>query len=297
MAAAIETVLNTRPLSPVMGAIVDDIDLSKPLDPATTRAVRAALADNSLLLFRDQHALTPDSHVDFSRSFGELEKHVLSHFCLDGFPEIFVVSNIVQNGKHVGAHGGSKTYHSDLAYLPEPSMGSVFRCLECPPSGGETAFISMFKVFDALPTERREWLAQRHVVFDYVWDYERRYTGVRAPLSDEQKAAVPPLLQPCIRQHPENGRPALYISPTWVRRFDDMTDAESQPILEELMAFASQDQFAYYHQWQVGDVLIWDNRSSMHRVCEYDDANTRRRMHRTTIKGDKPIAWTMKAHS
>lgn len=291
MAANVDTALKTRPLSPVMGAIVDDIDLSEPLDAATASAIRATLADNSLLLFRDQHKLTAESHVRFSALFGELEKHVLSHFCLAGNAEIFVVSNIVENGRHIGAHGGSKTYHSDLAYLPEPSMGSVFRCLECPQEGGETAFISMFKVFDALPDDRKHWLSGRAVVFDYVWDYERRFTGIRDPLTNAQKQAVPPLEQPCVRVHPENGRPALYVSPTWVRRFADLSEQESRPLLDELMTFACQDRFAYYHRWSVGDVLVWDNRSSMHRVCEYDDHNTRRLMHRTTIKGDRPIAW------
>jgi taurine dioxygenase len=291
MSEVVQAVLNTRELSPVMGLIVDDIDLSVPLDGATMGAIRALLADHSLLLFRDQHKLSPQSHVSFSARFGELEKHVLSQFCLPGHAEIFVVSNIVEQGRHIGAHGGSKTFHSDLAYLPEPSMGSVFRCLECPQEGGETVFINMFAVFDALPEERKRWLSERAVVFDYVWDYEQRFAGVREPLTEAQKSAVPPLQQPCIRVHPENGRPALYVSPTWVRRFSDLSDAESRPILDELMAFATQDCFAYYHQWRVGDVLVWDNRSSMHRVCEYDDVNTRRLMHRTTIKGDSPIGW------
>ena len=291
MVSVAQSTLSTRPLSPVMGAIVDDIDLSVPLDGATASAIRSALADNSLLLFRKQDNLTPASHVHFSALFGELEKHVLSQFCLHGHPEIFVVSNIIENGRHIGAHGGSKTFHSDLAYLPEPSMGSVFRCLECPQHGGETAFISMFKVFEALSDERKRWLGERSVVFDYVWDYERRFTGVREPLSDAQKQAVPALEQPCIRVHPENGRPALYVSPTWVRRFADLSDEQSQPILDELMEFACQDRFAYRHQWSVGDVLVWDNRSSMHKVCDYDDSNTRRLMHRTTIKGDRPLRW------
>ncbi|MFT5173808.1 MAG: taurine dioxygenase [Gammaproteobacteria bacterium] len=291
MSTAARDTLNTRPLSPVMGAIVDDIDLSKPLDDASARALRELLAENSLLLFRNQHNLSPAAQVRFSALFGELEEHVLSQFCLPDQPQIFVVSNIVEEGRHIGAHGGSKTYHSDLAYLPEPSLGSVFRCIECPPRGGATAFISMFKVFDALSDERKRWLSERSVIFDYVWSYEGRFAGVRGPLTEAQKRAVPPLAQPCIRQHPQTGRPALYVSPTWVRRFSDLSEAESRPLLDDLMAFACQDRFAYYHQWSIGDVLVWDNRSSMHKVCDYDDQNTRRLMHRTTIKGDRPISW------
>ena len=284
--------MQTVPLTPFMGVEVKNVQLATATDASTTAALRRLMAEHSLLLFRDQYDLTPGAHVAFSRGFGELEEHVLSDFCLEGHPEIFVVSNIIENGKHIGAFGGSKAYHSDLAYLPEPSMGSVFRCLECPAEGGETAFISMFAVYDALPPEQQQWLSERTAVFDYVWHYERYHTD-RPPLSDEQRKRVPPIEQPCVRAHPETGRPALYVSPTWVRRFGDLSETESEPLLQELLAFACDDRFAYYHTWQPGDVLIWDNRSSMHKACPFDEQNTRRLMHRTTIKGHAPIAYAM----
>ncbi|MEM7404652.1 MAG: TauD/TfdA family dioxygenase [Pseudomonadota bacterium] len=283
--------IEMTPLADFMGMQIHDVDLGGEVTDTVMDAIKAALAEHTLLLFRNQQSMEPAAHVQFSGRFGALEHHVLQHFCLDGHPEIFVVSNIVENGKHIGAHGGSKQYHSDLAYLPEPSLGSVFRCLECPDEGGETAFVSMFAVFDALSDERKQFLTGRSAIFDYCWDYDRRFTGIRAPLTDAQRAAVPALPQPCVREHPDTGRPALYVSPTWVRRFDDMTEEESRPIIDELMEFACQERFTYRHQWRPGDVLIWDNRSSMHKVCEYDDANTRRLMHRTTIKGDAPIMW------
>ncbi|MBT6273635.1 MAG: TauD/TfdA family dioxygenase [Chromatiales bacterium] len=283
-----EFALNTVPLTSFMGARVDDIDLSQPLDDNVMEAIRQALAEHSLLLFPTQTNLTPKRQIEFSRCFGQLEEHVLSNFCLEGHPEIFVVSNIIENGQHIGAFGGSKAYHSDLAYIPEPSLGSVFRCLECPPEGGETAFISMFAVYDALDPGRQAWLRERTAVFDYVWFYERHHTD-RPALSQAQKDRVPPLEQPCVRMHPVTGRPALYVSPTWVRRFGDMSEADSEPLLEELLAFACDDRFAYYHRWTPGDVLVWDNRSSMHKACPFDEEGSRRLMHRTTVKGDAPI--------
>ena len=160
--------MQIKPLTPFMGVEVQDVQLANATDAETSAALRRLMAEHSLLLFRDQHDLTPSAHVEFSATFGELEEHVLSDFCLDGHPEIFVVSNIVENGKHIGAFGGSKAYHSDLAYMPKPSMGSVFRCLECPEEGGETAFISMFAVYDALPSEKQQWLTGRTAVFDCV---------------------------------------------------------------------------------------------------------------------------------
>ncbi len=280
------------PLTPFMGQRVDGIDLASPLEQSTIDAIAVSLAEHSVLLFKGQQHLTPEAHVAFSRRLGQLESHVLRHYCLDEFPEVFVVSNIVENGKHIGAFGGSKEYHSDLAYLPEPSLGSVFRCLECPEEGGETAFISMFAAYDALDEDTKTWLKARTTVLDYVWYYERTHlkTG-RPPLSEAQKAAVPPIEQPCVRAHPLTGRPALYVSPTWVRRFGDMSEEDSQPHLDKLLAFACDDRFAYYHRWTPGDVLIWDNRSTMHRACPFDETGTRRLMHRTTIKGDRPIAY------
>lgn len=280
------------PLTPFMGQRVDGIDLASQLDQSTVDAIAVSLAEHSVLLFKGQQHLTPQAHVEFSRRLGQLESHVLRHYCLEEFPEVFVVSNIVENGKHIGAFGGSKEYHSDLAYLPEPSMGSVFRCLECPEEGGETAFISMFAAYDALDEDTKNWLKARTTVLDYVWYYERTHlkTG-RPPLSEAQKAAVPPIEQPCVRAHPVTGRPALYVSPTWVRRFGDMSEEDSQPHLDKLLAFACDDRFAYYHRWTSGDVLIWDNRSTMHRACPFDETGTRRLMHRTTIKGDRPIAY------
>ncbi|MFT6583420.1 MAG: taurine dioxygenase [Alphaproteobacteria bacterium] len=270
-----------------MGAEVQDLDLGADMNDATFASVRRALAENSVLLFRDQN-MTPESHIAFSRRFGALEDHVLQDFCLDGHPEIFVVSNIIEDGKHIGAFGGSKSFHSDLAYIPEPSMGSIFRCLECPESEGETEFASLFAAHDALPAEKRDWLAQQNAVYDYVWDYGRRQSH-RPPLSDEQIRKMPPVTHPCVRSHPETGRRTLFLSPVWVRNFEGMSEEDSQPILKELTDFATGADFTYRHSWRPGDILIWDNRSTLHKACPFDETNARRLMHRTTITGDRPF--------
>jgi taurine dioxygenase len=276
-------------LTPHLGAEVHGIDLSAALPDRDFERLRGWLCAHSLLLLREQHAFGPRAQVDFSRRFGELENHVLSNFCLDGYPEIFVVSNIVENGRHIGAFGGSKSYHSDLAYLPEPSLGSVFRCVECPDTGGGTAFVSMFAAFDALSDQRKRWLRSRRAIYDYVWEYERRDIG-RPPLTDEQKAKVPPIAHPCVRVHPETGREALFLSEFWVRRFEDMSEEDSRPLIRELLEFATDERFTYEHRWRPGDVLVWDNRSSLHKACPFDEENARRLMHRTTIRGERPVA-------
>jgi len=282
-----QTDLHLSPLTPFMGAEVQNLDLGAAMSDATFEAVRRALGENSVLVFRDQD-MTPESHIAFSRRFGALEDHVLQDFCLDGHPEIFVVSNIMEDGKHIGAYGGSKAFHSDLAYIPEPSMGSIFRCLECPEGEGETEFASLFAAYDALPEEKREWLAQQNAVYDYVWDYARRQSH-RPPLSDEQIRKMAPVTHPCVRSHPETGRRTLFLSPVWIRNFEGISEEESQPILKELTDFATGPDFTYRHSWRPGDVLIWDNRSTLHKACPFDETNARRLMHRTTIVGDRPF--------
>lgn len=282
-----ESEVTFEALTPHIGSLAHGIDVSKPVPPAVMTRLRRELADRSVIVLRDQ-SLTPEQLIAVSRDFGPLEKHVLSNFCLPDHPEIFVVSNIIEDGRHIGAHGGSKQYHSDLSYLPEPSMGSLFYCLECPEDGGETAFASMFAAFDALPEDRKKWLAERDGVHDYVWNYERAHLQNRAPLTEEQKAKTPPVLHPSVRTHPENGRPALFISEVFTRSFEGEDEAESQALIHELMEFAAQPAFVYAHKWRSGDLIIWDNRSAVHKAMPFDEANTRRRMHRTTITGDRP---------
>jgi len=278
----------TRPLTPRFGAEVLGVDLAKPLSDADFGFIRKTFAEAGVLLIREQGHITPDDQIAFSRRFGPLEEHVLTQFLLPGHPEVFVVSNIVENGRHIGAHSGAQQYHSDLAYLPEPSLGSVFRCLECPTEGGETAFVSMAAAYDALPSALRRKLDGLDAVYDYVWSYERRHAAIRGPLTEAQKAKTPPMTHPAVRAHPETGRPAIFLSDIWVRRFEGLTEEESQAILREVMAVAARPEAEYAHKWRPGDIVLWDNRSTMHRACPYDAESERRLMHRTTIAGDRP---------
>jgi taurine dioxygenase len=276
-----------RDLTPHIGAEAVGLDLSQHVTDADIDRLEHVLADRAVVLVRGQH-ITPEQHIAFSRQLGPLEDHVLSNFCLPGHKEIFVVSNIIENGKHIGAFGGSKQYHSDLAYLDEPSMGSVFHCLECPAEGGETSFVSMSAAYAALPAERKAWLQGKRAVFDYVWQYERAHRD-RPTLTEEQKAKVPPTAHPVVRTHPVNGKPSLFLSEIWVRRFEGMADEESQKIVGEILEFATGPEFTYVHKWTPGDVVIWDNRNSMHKACPFDETGTRRRMHRTTVAGSRPF--------
>jgi taurine dioxygenase len=274
-------------LTPHIGSEVAGLDFGQPVSDADLAALEQELANRCVVVARGQD-LAPEQLIAFSRRLGPLEDHVLSNFCLPGHKEIFVVSNIVENGEHIGAFGGSKEYHSDLAYLDKPSLGSVFQCLECPDDGGETAFVSLSAAYGALPAARRDWLAKQRAVFDYVWQYEQLHTE-RPALTEAQKSRVPPVAHPAVRTHPVNGRASMFLCEIWIRRFEGMADDESQKLVAKLIAFATRPEFTYVHRWAPGDVIIWDNRNSMHKACSFDEANSRRRMHRTTITGTRPV--------
>lgn len=278
-----------RSLTPSFGLEISGIDLSEAITDDVFSKLRQDFAQSGVLLIRNQGHISPLDQVEFSKRFGPLEEHVLTQFLLPGHPEIFVVSNITENGRYIGAHGGAKEYHSDLAYLKEPSLGSVFRCLECPEEGGETAFVSMAAAYDALPKRLQLMFDELDAVYDYVWSYDRRMASIRGPLSEIQRAKTPPIVHPAVRAHPETGRKALFLSDIWVRYFVGMNEADSQDLLGEVMEIAKKPEAEYQHVWQPGDIVMWDNRSTMHRACPFDEENTRRLMHRTTIKGDKPL--------
>ncbi len=274
-----------EPLSGGVGAAVEGVDLTADLSAESCAALTTAVARHCILLFRDQD-ITPEQHIAFSRHFGPLEEHVVSQFLLPGHPEILVISNVKENGRHIGAYGGAKLFHSDLSYKEEPSMGSLFYCRECPPTGGETEFADMAAAYDALPEARRRWLESQTGVHDYVYHYET-YLTHRPPLTAEQKAQLAPTPQPAVVTHPVTGRRAIYLSEGLTSHFVDTAVEASREIIQEISDFATQEQFVYRHRWQPGDLVFWDNRSTMHRALPFDHENHRRVMHRTTIKGER----------
>ncbi len=286
-AGADQAQLTVKTLTPCFGGTVGGVDLSAAHSDGLLDQILDAFANLSLLIFRGQK-LMPEEHIAFSRGFGELECHVLNQFCLPNHPEILVVSNLQENGRHIGAYGGSKKFHTDLAYIAEPSLGSLFYCLECPQGEGETSFISMSAVYDALPAEKKAWLEDKEIVFDYGWHHDKEHAH-RPPMTEEQRAATPPVTHPAVRTHPVSGRRSLYVSEFHARQFVGMSEEESQETFKELIRFAKKPEFGYTHSWTPGDLIIWDNRCLLHKAMPFDEKNARRLMLRTTVKGHKPF--------
>ena len=283
-------ILETRALSAALGAEVD-LDLSTPLEPETVGHVRRAVAEHGVLVFRHQD-LTPEQHIACSRQFGTLEEHVFADALLPGHPEIYVLSNVVEGGRPQGRPYVGNYWHSDLSYMAEPSMGSMLYALEVPPIGGDTLFANMYLAFQTLSPGLRRLLENLHAVHDFAYADQHIFSAREdgRGLRDEERPKVPAQDHPVVRSHPVTARSALFVNRGFTSRFADMTEEESQPLLGFLFQHSVNPAFIYRHRWQQGDLLFWDNRCTMHNAIRDYGADQRRHMHRTTIRGERPVA-------
>lgn len=281
-----------RPLGTAVGVEVIGVDLRR-LSDADFREVERAWHQSSVILLRDQR-LGDDDLLGFSRRFGELDpppNQERGRISPPGYPDIYVVSNVLDgNGDPIGALGnGEAVWHTDMSYLDRPPDASMLYALEIPPAGGNTWFCGMQAACDALPAELRRRLGDRRVKHDGTYNsggYLRK--GV-TPTDDPLQA--PGAWHPAILRHPANGRPTLYLGRRRNSCIEGLPREESDALLEALWAHCTQPQFLYEHLWRLGDLVMWDNRSTMHRRDPFD-GTARRIMHRTQIKGSgKPIAF------
>ena len=278
-----------RPFDAPCGAEVIGLDLSTPLSDADFARIHRAHLDHHVLVFRAM-AITPGQQVAFSRRFGPLQRHVLSNFALPGHPEVLVISNIKEGGKPIGLGDAGAYWHSDLSYMPHPSLGSMLHAQELPAEGGDTLFANQHRAWHALPDALKTAVGGRRAEHWYLCKYAelQKRNPWRPDLTQAQIDAVPPVAQPIVRTHPETGRQALFVSEHFTTRVLDVPEDESRALLAELFAHSTRDEFVYRHRWQAGDMVFWDNRSLMHLAGGTPD-HLRRRLNRTTIEGDAPF--------
>ena len=285
--------LSIQPSGAALGAVISGVDLSRDIDDETFRQIVDALHQHEVIVFRDQK-LSPEQHIAFSRRFGELEAHVRQDRCRPGYPEIFVVSNVIENGKPIGSQDAGFFWHSDLCYAEKPSRASLFYAREVPVKDGEplgdTLFASMTAAYDALPDSTKQKLAHRRAINSYIAGYSRdRKSGPRPQLTAEQKAKTPDTAHPAVRTHPYTGRKCLFLNEGYTTGIVDMEPAESSALLQELFAHLKSPQFVYRHKWRAGDLLIWDNCATQHRAVLDYELPLRRVMERTTLCGSVPF--------
>ncbi|PKH25304.1 taurine dioxygenase [Enterobacterales bacterium CwR94] len=277
--------LELRPLTSHIGVEVLNVDATQPIDEATYSALRDALNTHSVLLLRNQ-PVSEAQHVAFAREFGELQVHVLSQYLTTPYPELYVLSNVKQDGKAIGNHKEGWNWHSDWSYLEVPCFGSILHAVEVPPEGADTLFSSMYAAYDALDEATKQQIQPLSAVHSYATYYAKAFAD-RDPLSAEQKAATPDVVHPLVRKHQETGRPSLFVGQDIVKEIIGLSPAESEALLARLNAHAVSETFTYRHKWQAHDLLIWDNRCTMHQATPYDDVAYRRVMHRATVKGSE----------
>jgi len=267
--------LSIRKLSPVIGAEVEGVDLSRPLGDETFRAIHDALMENLALFFRDQH-LSPEQHKAFGRRFGEFHMHPAPFGLLDGHPEILIVK-ADENSRHVAG----EEWHSDVSCDPEPPMGSILYVTEVPPVGGDTLFASMYAAYDALSDTMKRFLCGLTAIHDggHVYGGHTMY---------EQRAEYPRSEHPLVRTHPVTGRKALFVNRGFTTRIAQLRRRESDALLEMLYRHIETPEFHCRFRWEANSVAFWDNRCAQHRAL-FDYYPHRRYGHRVTIAGDKPF--------
>ena len=284
-----------RDLDAAVGAEVLGVDLAAPLDDATFAAIERAWDARGMLLFRGQR-LTPAAHVAFSRRFGTVEVPTNRQYALDGMPEVYLVSNIVEGGRNIGNADAGRVWHTDSSYMAVPSRGSLLYAVEVPRDGqgqplGDTLFASMTAAYDELPDTMKRRCEGLQAVHDYPGQYERRLAkvraagGQRAALDPGTRERVAPVVHPVIRRHPRSGRPCIYVNHAMVTEVVGMEEAEGLALRDELVAFATQDRFVYRHRWNEGDLVMWDNTSTQHLAIADYALPQRRLMYRTTVAG------------
>lgn len=285
--------INVRKTGAACGAEILGIDLSQHLDDATFMHIVDLWHEHEVLFFREQK-LTPEQHVAFSRRFGELELHVRKDCCRPGYHELFVVSNIVVDGKPIGSQDAGLFWHSDLCYLAVPSRGSLFYAYEVPhdASGkalGDTKFASATAAYNALSQATQDQLTGRKAVQSYQKGYYReRNAGPRKALTAEQQARTPDVQHPIVRTHPFTGKKCLFLNEGYTARIAGM-GVEGDALLQQLITHATQPEFIYRHHWRVGDFLLWDNCSVQHQAVADYPPPLRRHMERTTLTGSAPF--------
>ncbi len=288
MDTAANTQITVKPSGAALAADVVGVDLSLPISDALYAQIRQAWNDHLVLRFRGQKLDDPQ-FLTFARLFGELDKAPV-HAGKDvenPFPEITVMSNIKVNGKSIGNLGHYEAvWHSDMSYNESCPMGSLLYAIEVPPVGGNTGFANMYRAYDTLPPELKREIAGKGCRHDSSRNSAGELRKGFKEITDPREA--PGAIHPIIRTHPETHKNSLFLGRRQSAYIIGMPLDESEDLLNRLWAHATQKAFEWYQVWQVGDLVMWDNRSAMHRRDEFD-ANTRRLMHRTQVKGGKPI--------
>jgi taurine dioxygenase len=270
-----------RPLSAALGAEISGIDLRREIDDQSFAQILAAWHDHLVILLRDQ-TLGEEDQVRFAERFGPLAVIHTKQF-VRNHPAVMLISNIREDGKPIGAlPDGEMQFHTDQCHQERPAMASMLYAIEVPSVGGNTLFANGYKAYDTLPAEVKRRIDGRKALNAY--DYDSAATRRSTRLSE----GVPSHAHPVVRTHPATGRKALYVNRLMTVRIEGMPPQESDEVLDFLFNHQERREFIYEHVWRPGDLLMWDNRCTLHARTDFSP-NERRLMRRVTILGEKPV--------
>lgn len=273
--------LTLRPLSPAIGAEVTGVRLDGDLDEDTAAHILAAWHDHNVLLFRDQE-LSTEAQLRFARIFGDLER--VRTRPEDGDTEQYVlfVANTKVEGKQGVLPDGEMYFHSDQCYYERPCKATILYAIEVPPAGGDTLFANTYAAWATLPVELQQAVWGREAL--NLYDYD---AGATKP-AEHARPDAPRFVHPVVARHPDTGRPGLYVNRLMTSEIVGLDKADSDALLARLFDHQEQARFVYEHKWRPGDLVIWDNRSTLHARTDFDPRQTRV-LRRVTVKGERPV--------
>ena len=255
-----------------MGATIEGIDLARPLAQNDYERIVDTLGRYSVLRF-PQQTLTARELRDFSARFGELEVNVANSYQEPGFPEVMILSNIVENGKPIGLADAGQDWHTDMSYSGTVAFANVLYGIKIPQRDGKalgsTAFCNMHAAYDGLPAEMKSRLEGMTVLHDFnkFWEMMRRERGsTRPPLTEAQRKAKPPVSHAIFPTHPLTGRKVLYANPGYAVQVNELPEAESDEVLAFLFAHQTKPEYQYVFSWTPGDLLLWEDIGTIHNA-------------------------------
>lgn len=272
------------PLTTGIGAEIRGVDLREPVGAALAARIRAAWLQHQILLFCDQD-ITPELHIRFSKLFGPVEPYPLVHYRLPGHPEIFLLSNEPQDGKPSETRNAARHWHSDLSFTGRPATGALLRCIRAPKVGGTTMWANQYLAYETLSPAFRQLIEPLTAVHE-LFSKTKNLKDLDQGQIRDMKKSNPRIAQPVVRVHAETKRKALYVSEAVTTQIVGMSQAESDAILQLLFRHQTSPEFTYRHQWRPNDIVMWDNRCTLHQAVADHDHSELRIMQRTTISGE-----------
>lgn len=290
-----------EPIPGPLGARVRGIDLAAEVSGETMQALLGAWHERQVLVFEGQN-LSNEQHIEFSRRFGPLDVHPSGKYVLKDYPELLLLTNKQDDaGNYISLRDGGSVWHSDLSYMKEPSLGSLLYAIDVPETGGDTEWANMYLAYENLPEDMKGRIAGLRAVHQFDQNDNPRL-GPPSDMTAEQlegsiwekktpeiKARTPDAVHPVVRLHPESKRKALFVNRRFTIRIEDMDADEGEALLLELFEYCEQPANIYRHRWKKGELVMWDNRCTIHLACGGVSDDQIRTMQRTTVRGESPV--------